>query len=236
MRDYSKVSPSVWRSRKFTALGDDSDAKLAYHYILSSPHANSAGCYDLPIGYGCADLGWSEDRFRKAIERLSTVGLIAYSEAEKTVLIHNWTTFNPPTNAKHALGILTQLKQASCPALKRQAAEQFTAVINEKGFNRDQALAKAIVYFFEAYRKPIATETETETRPRLDQTETETETIGSGVSARGANATFDDAAPDGASSPSLGKSQSEIPHRLMTGLLAGEHGPPPIPRRAGGRN
>jgi len=32
------------------------------------------------------------------------------------------------------------------------------------------------------------------------------------------------------------RGDDEIPHRLMTGLLAGEHGPPPIPRRAGGRN
>jgi hypothetical protein len=242
MREYSKVSPSIWRSQKMRALGDDSDAKMAYFYILSSPHSNSAGCYDLPEGYGGADLGWETERYRKAIERLKSVGLIEFAEAEKTVLITNWATFNPPTNAKHALGILGQLRQASSTDMKVKAAEAFSQAIAEKGFNQDRALAKAIAGFFDSYRKPIPTETETdteterETRPDRDKTETRANERAAPDGA---------AAPEGATPPARREedrsplrlahdfSETAIPDRLMTPTMRG-HGPPAIPKRAGG--
>jgi len=239
MRDFTKVSPLVWKSQKFRALGDDTDARLAYLYILTSPHASSAGCYDLPEGYASADLGWQIERYREAIARLTSVGLIEFAEAENTVRITNWVTFNPPTNAKHAMGILSQLRQASSADLKVKTAQEFSRALNEKGFGRDQALSKAIAGFFEAYRKPIPTETETETetetRPDQDQTETRAE--------KRAAAT-DAAAPDGAASNpredeeantetqahnggGQGLEQVPIPPRLMTPLLMGEGRPAP---------
>src|SRR5437868_9191768 len=212
-RDFSKVAPNVWQSRKFWQLPDD-DARLCYLYVLTCPHANSAGCYDLPIGYGSADLRWDADRFRKALQRLSDTGLIVMDEGENTVLVTNWTAFNEPTNGKHALGILAQLSKASSDALKAQRALEYQEIITRKGFGADKATAKAIATFFEALRKPLRTETrpetETQTRPDLDREKTETrETFAHGVRA---------AAPDGAS---LAPSEV-VDHPLMrTNLMRG---------------
>lgn len=245
MRDFTKVSPSVWKSQKFRALGDETDARLAYLYILTSPHASSAGCYDLPEGYASADLSWDIKRYREAIQRLISVGLIEFAEAENTVRITNWVTFNPPTNAKHAMGILSQLRQASSADLKVKTAQEFSRALNEKGFGRDQALSKAIAGFFEAYRKPMPTETETETeretRPDQDREKTETR-------AQTREASTDAAAPNGAASEPPEEDETDIgpliaqhsglqpaviPNRLLTPLLEGKgQAPPPKFKRS----
>ncbi len=173
MRDFSKVSPRVWRSKKFRSL-PDVWAKQAYLYLLTSPHGNSAGCYDLDPLYAASDIGMTEIAFREAIESLSIAGLIEFDKAEQTVLIVNWEAFNEPTNPKHALGLLIQLNQASSSTLKNAAFHRFLAIFRAKGYDRDSNLKRAIETLLIDYPEPIPTKTETkmeterETRPRGD--------------------------------------------------------------------
>ncbi len=179
MREFNKVSTTLWRSRKFRSLPDDA-ARLAYIYLLTCPHGNSAGCFDIHPMYACADLGWLPEAYGKAIDSLSKAGLIEFDEADNTVLIVNWDEFNEPTNPKHAIGLIAQLQQASSDALKLKAFQAFSARFRAKGFDRDASLRKAMDIFLIPYRKPIATEIETEmeietereTRPDLEKTET----------------------------------------------------------------
>ncbi len=181
MREFNKVSPTLWRSRKFRSLPDD-QAKMAYTYLLTCPHGNSSGCFDIHPMYACADLGWELEAYRKAIDSLLKAGLIEWDEAENTLLIVNWDEFNEPTNPKHAIGIIAQLQQASSAALKLKAFQAFVARFKAKSFDRDASLRKAMDIFLIDYREPIATETETEmemetereteTRPDLEKTET----------------------------------------------------------------
>jgi len=202
MRQYSKISPTIWRSKKFRKLNSD-DARLVYFYLITCPHSNSAGCYDLPYVYGSADLGWNVERFKTAIDSLSKVELIAFDEDENTVLIVNWAKFNPPTNAKHALGLINELESASSDDLKSVCAQEFRELLAEKSFKGDVSVQRAIESKLKAMVKaipePIATrlstETNTETLP--DNTETET---------RKKRATDCAAAtPDGAARPSFGE-------------------------------
>lgn len=140
MRDFSKVSLSVWRSRKFRSLRRDDQAKLAYFYLLTTPHGNAAGCFDLDPVYACADLEWTDDIFAKAIDRLAKASLVSIDRLENSILISNWCRFNPPTNPKHAMGILDELKKASSVLLKRQRLQEYTEVFAEKGYGNDKAL------------------------------------------------------------------------------------------------
>lgn len=183
MRDFSKVAPTVWRSRKFRSL-PDMESRHVYLYLLTCPHGNSAGCFDLHPMYACADLGMTEKGYLEAIDSLTKADLIAFDWDENTVLIVQWEAFNEPTNPKHAIGLLGQLEQASSHDLKSRAFAAFMAVFKAKSFDRDAALRKAIETHGKAYAKAIATETrdldldldldrdgdQTETRP--DQTET----------------------------------------------------------------
>lgn len=178
MRDFNKVSPTVWRSQKFRKL-PTMEARHVYLYLLTSPHSNSSGCYDLHPMYAAADLGMTEEGFAKALGSLSQAGLVRFDEAENTVWMENWDEFNVPTNPKHALGLLTQLNQASSETLKALAFHAFLPRLRAKGFDKDASLKKAIESLLKAFPEPICTrpdqtemETERETRP--DQTKTET--------------------------------------------------------------
>lgn len=180
MRDFSKVSPTVWRSKKFRSL-PDMEAKHVYLYLLTCPHGNSAGCFDLHPMYACADLGMIEIRYRQCISMLSAAGLIEWDDDENTVLITNWDEFNAPANARHAAGIISQLSQASSLSLKVKAFQPLRQDIATRKFDKEAFVRNAIATFVEQYSDGIPTETrdrdqtKTETRPDLDETETREE-------------------------------------------------------------
>lgn len=177
MRDFFKVSPTLWRSRKFKSL-PNMTARQVYIYLLTCPHGNSAGCYDLPPMYACADLGISEAWYQEAIESLSKVELIDYDVDESTLWIVNFEHFNEPTNPKHALGLLIQLGQASSQRLRSIAFHRFLEVFKARNFDKDAALRKAIETLLIEYPSPILTKTESkremETESRLDLDEIKT--------------------------------------------------------------
>ena len=179
MRDFSKVSPSVWRSKKYRSLGS-MEAQHVYLYLLTCPHGNSAGCFDLHPMYACADLGMTEIQYLDCIERLCLAGLIEWDAGENTVLIVNWLEFNAPANAKHAIGILSQLGQASSEKLKAKVFHEIRADVITRKFDREAFVRNAIEVFSKLYGDGIPTETETrpeterETETRPDQTKTET--------------------------------------------------------------
>lgn len=179
MRDFSKVGCSVWHSRKFRSLRKDHTARYLYLYLLTNPHSNSAGCYNLPEGYPMADMELDLPAYREAMERLSRAGLIRLDEAMETVLITNWVRFNEPTNAKHAIGILTQLDEASSEELKTQRFQEYEEVIAARKLLNDKAGGAPLERLMIAFRKPSETKRldreidreENETRPRVDETE-----------------------------------------------------------------
>lgn len=186
MRDFNKVSTTLWRSKKFRALPDD-QCRFVYLYILTCPHGNSAGCFDLNPHYACGDLGCTEKAYRKTLDILCKVGLILWDNDENTIFVTNWEEFNEPTNPKHAIGLLGQLDQASSVRLKTIAFHAFLERFKVKKFDQDSSLRKAIDICLQAYPKPIERvlppdqseteteiETKTEIKTRPDQTKTET--------------------------------------------------------------
>jgi hypothetical protein len=175
MRDFTKVSPTLHGSRKFRSLGRDYAAKCVYQYLLSCPHGNSAGCFDIRDGYACDDLDMDAEAYRKAMQRLCEVGLISFNWDTRTVFIANWMEYNTPTNPKHAVGMLAQLGKASDCDLKTLRAQELISQIKGKKFDREAAVRAAIESLSKGLQEGIATETRPDQRPETrDQTETET--------------------------------------------------------------
>ena len=102
MRDYGKISTSIWNSRKFGKVPDD--ARLLYLYLHTCPHVNSVGCFVLKDGYATADLGWSVERYLEALDSLSKAFLVGFDRGENLVRVVNFLKFDPFTNPKHAQG------------------------------------------------------------------------------------------------------------------------------------
>jgi|SRR5690349_19308745 hypothetical protein len=126
-RVFTKVSPRLWRSRRFRGLPSE-DAKLAFLYLLTSEHQNSAGCYRLPDGYATADLGWHVDRYKKARQQLVEAGMVKFDAAE--VFIDGWFTHNPPMNDDHLLGIERQLDRIESDVIREAAHEALSEAVD----------------------------------------------------------------------------------------------------------
>lgn len=123
MRDFSKVSPTLWHSERFNSLTSD-DAKLTYLYLLTSEHQNSAGCYRLPDAYAAADLRWQLDRYRAARVELENAGLIRFDASASVVMITRWFRFNPPMNSSHLKGIKHILARLPSQQIWEEAAAE----------------------------------------------------------------------------------------------------------------
>lgn len=109
-RDFSKVSPAFWRSKKFRQLPTD-QSRLAYVYMLTCEHQTSAGAYRLPHAYAADDLGWPIDTFKTGLAQVEEAGLIISDNETDEILITNWFKHNRPMNRKHRIGIVAILER-----------------------------------------------------------------------------------------------------------------------------
>lgn len=126
MRDFSKISPAVWQSKRFNSLPSQ-DGRYLYLYLLSSQHQNSAGAYQLRDAYGCADLNWSLDSYQRARAELVAADLIAFDESDSVVMITRWFRHNPPMSESHLIGIeriTERLPSDSIAEAVREAAQE----------------------------------------------------------------------------------------------------------------
>ncbi len=167
-RDFSKVSCRLFRSRKFRAL-KTSFEQLAYVYLLTSPHGNSGGCFEQPIYAMAADMGCSEEAVLEAIDSLSD-GLIDYDPDTETVFLENWLTFNPPTNVKHAAGVVSQLAIVPSERLKNKSLQEFKERLEEAAISWKGAEARALIGKIDRLCIGYGEAIPTKTRLDLDKT------------------------------------------------------------------
>jgi hypothetical protein len=104
MRDFTKISPSVWRSQRFNALATD-DARYLYLYLLTCEHQTNAGAYHLPHGYACDDLRWEKDRFAAAFAELVAASLVIHDATTAEIAITRWFKHNAPMSESHLIGV-----------------------------------------------------------------------------------------------------------------------------------
>ena len=162
MRDFSKINPSVWTSKRFTSLDDD--GKLFYLYALTSPLSNSCGCYRLPYGYIMEDVGWDRTRIDTVCHTVSQTGLISYDRTEFVILIDRWYEYNPPNNPKHCLRVISELKSVPECDLKNMNAKDLFDFVNTRSWEKENVLSKL---------KPMLSDTVCHTVSRLGDTETQ---------------------------------------------------------------
>lgn len=124
MRDFTKVSPKIWRNRAFKALPTD-EARLLMLYLTTCEHQNITGCFRLPEGYALDDLGWQGEQYRHALAALTDSGLVISDPETLEVFVCGWFDTNPPTNRKHALGIQRVIASIESGVLRESAQQEF---------------------------------------------------------------------------------------------------------------
>ncbi len=131
MRQFGIVASSVWRSRKFRSL-ETNAARLAYFYLHTTTHGNSAGVFVLPPEMAALEMKIPGDEVRSAYRELAEVELIRYDPAEELVQIVNFYRFNGITSRKHLAGPLRVIHSLPQSPVRSSAALELVLAIFER--------------------------------------------------------------------------------------------------------
>ena len=91
---YRTVNLSFWTDPK---VDDDftPEDKYFYLYLLTNPHTNLVGCYEVSMKQMCRETGYNEDTVLRLLGRMSEQhDVIRFSQETKEVLILNWHKYN----------------------------------------------------------------------------------------------------------------------------------------------
>lgn len=121
-RDFTKVSPRVWRSRRFRTLTDD--AKQLLLFLLTCDHQTSAGCFRMPDAYGAADLLWAVERMQAARSALVEAGLVVFDDRTEEYFVCGWFAYSRPMNVSHQKSIDRQVENIESDAVRAAALKE----------------------------------------------------------------------------------------------------------------
>ena len=140
-QDFTKVSPAVWRSKRFLALNDT--GKVLYLYYLTCDHQNSTGCFRLPPAYAAADLQWEQEKYLEQREVLEAADLVVVDDDHDLIYVCRWFKHCPPTNASHAQGIIKRVEQIESDVLRERVEAEFAAADGER-MSREAARRRSV--------------------------------------------------------------------------------------------
>lgn len=94
MAVYRTIQLSFWTDSK---VDDDftPEDKYFYLYLLTNPHTNICGCYEIGEKQFCRETGYNSDTISRLISRFVNVhNVIRYDKNTKEILILNWHKYN----------------------------------------------------------------------------------------------------------------------------------------------
>ena len=115
MAVYRNILMSFWTDSKVVDDFTPED-KYFYLYLLTNPHTNLCGCYEVSLKQMARETGYNEDTIKRLIERFITVhNTIRYSSSTKEILLLNWHRYNWTTSPKldkPLLGAIQKVKNS----------------------------------------------------------------------------------------------------------------------------
>ena len=108
MWQFGKVETRFWTNPETSSFSDKE--KLLFLYLLTCPHGNTLGCFNVPDGYVAADLGWNMETVQACFLTLTEKGFISRG-ADGWILIRNFAKFNGPTNTNQGKNRATLFSQ-----------------------------------------------------------------------------------------------------------------------------
>lgn len=118
MASYRNIQLAFWTDSK---VADDftPEDKYFYLYLLTNPHTNTCGCYELSIRQMSNETGYSQDTIERLIERFALIhNVIRYSRDNKEILVINWHKYNWNSSDKLRTSILNNIKVIKTPSYK----------------------------------------------------------------------------------------------------------------------
>lgn len=110
MAIYRNVSMKFWTD---TDIVDDftPEDKYFYLYLLTNPHTNLCGCYEVSLKQISNETGYNKDTIERLLDRFeSSHGVIKYSKETREILLVNWSRYNWTSSEKLDKPLLEQIE------------------------------------------------------------------------------------------------------------------------------
>ncbi len=94
MAQYRSIQLSFWTDAKVIDDFTPED-RYFYLYIMTNPHTNLSGCYEISLKQMSDETGYSKETIQKLLDRMqNTHKVIIYSQLTKELLIIHWSKYN----------------------------------------------------------------------------------------------------------------------------------------------
>lgn len=110
MAIFRNIQMSFWTDPK---ISDDflPEDKLFYLYLLTNPHTNLCGCYEVSMKQMSDETGYTRERVEKIVKRLEeTHKVVVYSKDTREILLVNWHKYNWTTSEKLRVPLVKEIQ------------------------------------------------------------------------------------------------------------------------------
>lgn len=133
MAYYRQIYTTFWTDPKITDEFTPED-KYFYLYLLTNPHTNLCGCYEISKKQMSMDTGYTVDVVTRLIDRLSNIhGVIGYKEENKELFIRNWHKYNWSKSDKLLKGVAKEYESIKTAGYQMRICE----LLEEYGYDVD---------------------------------------------------------------------------------------------------
>lgn len=122
---YRNIHLSFWQDTKVTDDFTPED-RYFYLYLLTNPHTNLCGCYEISIKQMANEMGYDVKKVDKLIERFSSIhNLIRYSQSERELLIFHWSKYNWTSSEKFRKPLLQEIQNIKTDSFREYLLKMF---------------------------------------------------------------------------------------------------------------
>lgn len=121
---------SFWTDPK---IADDfsSEDKYFYLYLMTNPHTNICGCYEISLRQIADETGYTKDKVEKLLSHLEKDHkVIAYSKESREVLLINWHKYNWTSSEKFRIPLGKTIQSIKNDGFKAFLMDMFNGIDN----------------------------------------------------------------------------------------------------------
>lgn len=120
---YRNITTEFWTDSKVEQT--NCSEKLLMLYLLTAPHGNLAGCFEVTYRRIEMETGLKPQQSEKALSNLRDLGMVEYSEDTCEVLILNWGKHNWSKSPKTKAALDKQIEKVKNSQMKQHLAREY---------------------------------------------------------------------------------------------------------------
>ena len=118
MAIFRNVYMTFWTDAKVVDDFTPED-KYFFLYILTNPHTNLCGCYEISFKQMSDELGYNKETIEKLIDRFHKIHkVLAYNKDTKELLVYRWGKYNWTKSPKLQTALDREIPKVKCEAFR----------------------------------------------------------------------------------------------------------------------